>query len=252
MRRLSCVGAYLLVLLGSVLMAGAGLAQENVRWSYGSEQGPENWADLSDAFAACANGRRQSPIDITGTVSGGGGAAAFDYGDMALDIVNKGHTVQVNAEPGHTAILAGGPYRLLQFHFHSPSEHKVDGRSAAMEAHFVHRNDDGGLAVVGVLIEAGAQNEALGMIKRHMPAGTGAVKVAGATINGADLLPASSAFTTYSGSLTTPPCSEGVRWFVMKEPVTASPEQIAAMQAVMPVNARPVQALNGRLTLNSD
>ncbi len=121
-----------------------------------------------------------------------------------------------------------------------------------MEAHFVHRNDDGGLAVVGVFIEAGAGNDALGTIKRHMPAGTGAAKVAGATINGADLLPASSAFTTYSGSLTTPPCSEGVRWFVMKEPVTASPEQIAAMQAVMPVNARPIQALNGRSTLNSD
>ncbi len=252
MWRLSCVGAYLLVLLGSVLMAGDGLAQEEVNWSYEGEEGPEYWGDLSDAFAACANGRMQSPIDISGTLSGSGGVAAFDYGDTALDIVNNGHTVQVNVEPGHTAVLSGGLYRLLQFHFHSPSEHKVNGRSAAMEAHFVHRNDDGGLAVVGVFIEAGVENDALGMIKRHMPAGKGAAKIAGVTINGADLLPASSAFTTYSGSLTTPPCSEGVKWFVLKDSVTVSSEQIAAMQAVMPMNARPIQALNGRLTLNSD
>ena len=246
MRRISNLGALLTVLL----TAGAVLAGE-VYWSYQGETGPENWGRLSEEFSACASGRMQSPIDISGTVAGGAGKVVFDGQATALDIINNGYTVQVNVVPGNEAFLADKTYDLLQFHFHAPSEHTVSGRSAAMEVHFVYRNKVGEFAVVGVLIEAGAANSALAMIVRHMPTGEGAEKIPDVTVNGADLLP-SSAFTTYSGSFTTPPCSEGVTWFVMKDRITASQEQIATLQAVMPRNARPTQPLNGRLTLSSD
>lgn len=252
MSRSSRFGAYLAAVIGAVFMAaGAGLAAE-VHWTYEGAEGPENWASLSEDFAACAQGREQSPIDIPGTASGGGGELEFDYRPTDLDIVNNGYTVRVNVEPGSTAVLAGKRYRLLQFHFHSPSEHTVGGRGAAMEAHFVHQSPDGGIAVVGVLIEAGAANDALGVIARNMPTRKGAKKIAGATVTGTGLLPASSAFTAYSGSFTTPPCTEGVKWYVMKDRVTVSPEQIAAMQAAMPTNARPTQPLNGRRVLGSN
>ena len=248
--------AYLAAVMGAVFMAsGIGLAGD-AHWGYLGKEGPAYWGDLSGEYSACAEGRMQSPIDFSGTTSGGGGVAVFDYGATSLDVFNNGHTVEVKVEPGNSAVLAGKTYELLQFHFHSPSEHTIGGRSAAMEVHFVHRSSEGKLAVVSVLVEVGAANDTLGVVASHQLTAhhieEGAERVPDETVNGGGLLPASSAFTAYSGSLTTPPCSEGVAWFVMKNSITASSGQIAIMQAAMPTNARPTQPLNGRLMLGSD
>lgn len=246
------ISARLAMVIAAAFLAVGGASAGEPSWSYEGEQDPENWAALSDDFAACGAGREQSPIDISSAASDGGGEVVFDYRSPALEIINKGYLVQVKVEPGDTAILDGEPYELLQFHFHSPSEHTVGGHSTPLEAHFVHQNAAGEIAVVGVLFEAGAADDALGVIASHLPHSKGSVKIEGATVNGAELLPTSTAFTAYSGSFTTPPCTEGVRWYVMKHAVTASPEQIAAMRAVVPPNARPTQPLNGRILLNSD
>lgn len=233
------------------LALGVGLAAQasELHWTYEGEEGPAHWGSLSEDFAACGVGTMQSPIDISGTASGGAGELGFDYRDTVLDIVNNGHTVQVNIASDSTATLAGRSYKLLQFHFHSPSEHTVGGRHMDMEAHFVHRNDEGKLAVVGVFLEAGGANAALQPVWDNMPAMKGKATADGVAINAANLLPASHGFTTYSGSLTTPPCSEGVTWFVMKTPVAVSPAQVDAFRAIMPANARPTQPLNGRMVL---
>ncbi|MFP6731207.1 MAG: carbonic anhydrase family protein [Alphaproteobacteria bacterium] len=236
------------------MASGSGLA-EDVHWGYAGKEGSAYWGDLSGKFSACAEGRKQSPINFSGTASGGG-VAVFDYGAIPLDVFNNGHTVEVKVEPGNSAVLAGKTYELLQFHFHSPSEHTVGGSSAAMEVHFVHRSSEGKLAVVSVLVEEGAANDTLGVIASHQLTAhhieEGAARVPDETVNGSGLLPASYAFTAYSGSLTTPPCSEGVAWFVMKDSITATPGQIAIMQAAMPTNARPTQPLNDRLMRGSD
>ncbi len=237
----------------AIALAAAGVAQAGeVHWTYEGHEGPEHWGSLSEDFAACSEGRMQSPIDVSGTAAGGAGEAAFDYRDTALELVNNGHTVQVNVGGDSRATLAGRRYTLLQFHFHSPSEHTVGGRHYDMEAHFVHRGDDGKLAVVGVFMEAGGANGALQAIWDHMPVEEGSKTVTGVSVNAAALLPATYGFTTYAGSLTTPPCSEGVSWFVMKQPVAVSAAQVEAFRAIMPANNRPAQPLNGRMTLSSN
>ena len=238
--------------MGIALLGGGAARAGEVNWTYQGEEGPEHWGSLSADFAACSAGAMQSPIDVSGTAAGGGGEAVFDYRDTALELVNNGHTVQVNMGGDSTAILAGRRYTLLQFHFHSPSEHTVGGRHYDMEVHFVHRSDGGKLAVVGVFMEAGGANGALQTLWDHISAEPGTKTVAGVSINAAALLPATHGFTAYAGSLTTPPCSEGVSWFVMKQPVSVSSAQIEAFRAIMPANNRPAQPLNGRMMLGSN
>lgn len=252
MSRFRILGIGLTAAIGIALAAGGDTLAGEVHWSYEGHEGPEYWGSLSEDFSACSAGRMQSPIDVSGTAAGGGGDVAFDYHDTALALVNNGHTVQVNVGGDSTATLAGRRYTLLQFHFHSPSEHTVDGRHYDLEAHFVHRNEEGKLAVVGVFMEASGANGALQAIWDHMPAEEGETSVAGVSVNAASLLPASHGFTTYAGSLTTPPCTEGVSWFVMKEPVAVSAAQVEAFRAIMPANNRPTQPLNGRMTLGSN
>jgi carbonic anhydrase len=165
-------------------------------------------------------------------------------------MVNNGHTVQFNYAPGSFITSLGTNYRLAQFHFHTPSEHTLDGVSYPLELHLVHVDSTGAPAVVvGLFIKRGARNTALGAAFDNLPQNEGDVsQPANATINAAHLLPSNTTHFRYDGSLTTPPCSEGIRWYVMRTPIEMSDAQIAAYQSLAGLNpsARPLQPVNGR------
>ena len=222
-------------------------------WGYTGAKGPDNWGSLSPDYATCAIGRMQSPIDITGAFPVNGPALKFDYKPSPLKILNSGHTLQVNYAPGSTLTVAGEIYELLQFHFHVPSEHAFDGLRTAMEAHFVHKNPAGVLAVIGVMMETGAQNHALAAVFDNVPTEAGVeVDVAGTTVDASAILPtATTGYFHYKGSLTTPPCSEGVHWFIFPDAIEASAEQVANFERMFGHNARPLQKRNDRLLIVS-
>jgi len=211
-------------------------------WGYEGEMGPAKWGD---AYPLCGTGKAQSPIDIRGPFEKGTAAIKLDYKPSPLKILNNGHTVQVNVDPGSKLTTSDGTFQLLQFHFHKSSEELIDGKPSAMVAHFVHKSDDGKLAVVGVLINEGAENPLIKQLWSHAPTKEGPeVAVAGASIDPKGLMPAKLNYYAYDGSLTTPPCTEGVRFYILKEKMTVSKEQLAAFP--FKANARPVQPLNGR------
>jgi carbonic anhydrase len=223
-------------------------------WGYAGGTGPENWGRLSADYRACLEGAEQSPIDIGGTKGRFDGASVapidFDYRLSPVEFVNNGHTVQVNYAPGSGITVGGKRFELLQFHFHTPSEHALGGHRAALEAHLVHKAADGELAVIGVMVEEGPENLALSEFWTLMPARAGeSNRERRVLINARDLLPHGTGYYRYMGSLTTPPCSEGVNWFVMAEPVTASARQIGQLAKVIGANARPVQPVGRRLVL---
>lgn len=215
-------------------------------FAYEGEDSPENWAELSDHYEACGLGQEQSPIDLTAAAMTDLPNIAFAYGATPVYILNNGHTIQVDKIEGNSIQIDGVPFNLLQFHFHAPSEHTVDGQSYPIEMHLVHRAADGRLAVVGVLVAEGAENSAFVPVWDHLPEEENGTNVTGATVQVADLLPADQTIYRYDGSLTTPPCSENVIWSVMKSPVEMSAEQIAALTALMEGNNRPLQPLNER------
>jgi carbonic anhydrase len=246
-----------LALLATVSLAAA---QEHgdspPHWTYEGEEGPAHWGSLSDDYAACAEGSAQSPIDITSATSVNLSNIAFHYNDTFLNIVNNGHTVQLNITAGNSITYNGIRYDLLQFHFHHPSEHTVGGEAAAMELHLVHRNESSGsLAVVGVLLTAGeATNPAYATVFKYLPDAPGETVIeTSAVVPLNDLLPESRTFYTYQGSLTTPPCSEIVRWLLLETPVELSEAQIESFAAIFENNARPVQPQHERdLLLDAD
>jgi carbonic anhydrase len=221
-------------------------------WGYADETGPEHWADLSEDYITCKIGEKQSPIDLREFVKAELPPLEFNYQTVPLKVANNGHTIQVDQKGAGRLKFQDQEYQLLQFHFHTPSEHHVAGQPRDMEAHFVHKNAQGQLAVVGVLIKSGKENEALKTVLEAMPKEVKEAKVKGAVINAGDILPRGKNYQHYIGSLTTPPCSEGVRWIVMNEPIEMSPDQIEAFKTVFPNNARPVQPLEDRFLLNSD
>ncbi len=216
-------------------------------WGYTDKIGPAHWGDLDPAYSFCALGKNQSPVDITNPTAQPVEALIFDYGRTPLAIVNNGHTIQVNCTPGSMLRVGARTYMLRQFHFHAPSEHTIAGRYSAMEAHFVHQAEDGELAVVGVMIERGDANAAYEPTWEHLPAQESAEQRYDVEIDLSALLPRRLAAYRYIGSLTTPPCTENVRWFVLTQPVQLSGAQVAAFEAIMKGNNRPVQPLNGRV-----
>jgi carbonic anhydrase len=243
-----------LVVAAALALAGAPAHAESEaphgggHWGYTGEAGPAHWGEMSEAYETCAAGRSQSPIDIGRAGHADSAPPRMQYGPTPLKIVNNGHTIQVNYGAGSTLVTDGKTYKLAQFHFHSPSEHHVDGKPRAMEAHLVHQADDGSLAVVGLLLQEGGANPFLEKIWPSIPTEVGhEVEVPNTMVNAADLVPARPGFFHYSGSLTTPPCSEGVRWFVIDEPGTVSEAQVKRFLGVIHENARPVQPLNGRV-----
>ena len=224
----------------------------DIHWGYAEDIGPARWGDLSPAFKECKQGLEQSPIDLTGDAEARPYVLEFRYLSSSLEIVNNGHTIQVNYVPGSMLIVGDREYALLQFHFHRLSEHTVRGQPADMEVHLVHRDAAGNLAVVGVFLTAGRHNEALQQVWANMPAEKGEKRLVDrVSVNAADLLPADESYYSYTGSLTTPPCSEGVRWFVLSRPVEVSPEQLARFAALFPDIARPAQPLNDRTVFYS-
>jgi len=232
-------------------VADAKSAAHASHWSYGGEGGPEHWGELAPENRACAIGGQQSPIDLTSPLSARIDAPVAVWAPAnGAEVVNNGHTLQVNvASPGNVK-LGGKDYALKQFHFHHPSEHTIDGKSFPLEIHFVHAAPDGDMAVIGVMVDGGAVNPALNPIWAVAPAKEGRAEAAG-EIDLDAFLPEDSSLYRYEGSLTTPPCSETVRWTVMSTPITASPSQLAAFAQLFPLNARPVQPLNRRYILKT-
>jgi carbonic anhydrase len=220
---------------------------DKVAWGYHAGNGPDVWGRLSPDFALCADGTRQSPVDLRDPSAERLPPIIFNYRPTALEIGNTGRTVLATPSVENRIVIAGEKYSLLQFHYHAPSEHTVEGKSFDMEMHLVHRNEEGALAVIGVLIEKGNPLTAFDRIRAHLPHAPGENKrIDGVPVNIGDLLPRSKRSYRYEGSLTTPPCSESVKWIVMAAPVQLSETQIGAFANIVHKNNRPVQALNGR------
>ena len=231
----------------------AAAATENLpHWSYEGAGAPEKWASLDPANAICANGKRQSPIDIRDGIAVSMESVKFDYQPTAFRVLDNGHTVQVNVGAGNGIEVMGRRYELLQFHFHRPSEERINGRGFDMVAHLVHRDAEGRLAVVAVMLTRGAAQPVLQSVWNNLPLERNEEQAASAVLDLQRLLPDDQRYYTYMGSLTTPPCSEGVLWVVLKAPVQVSAEQIAVFAKLYPMNARPVQARGGRLIKESN
>lgn len=253
----------------AVALTDPAAAQPN-HFGYSGDTAPSKWGSLSPEWRACAEGKNQSPVNLGDFVEAKLPALEIKYSTVGVDIVNNGHAVQVNYAkgsqlqadghhhapyanmvryaPGSTFSHDGRTFELKQFHFHSSSEHTLNGKSFPLEMHLVHADTDGNLAVVAVLMsEASADNPVLARLWAQMPAKAGDKNTLQAKVNVVDLLPKSKDYYRYSGSLTTPPCSEGVRWYVMKQPTSVSKAQIEAFRkAVGAANNRPPQPINAR------
>jgi carbonic anhydrase len=216
-------------------------------WGYEGRGGPQAWARLNPEFSQCASGKRQSPIDIRDGIALELEPVSFDYKPSNFGVIDNGHTVQVNVAPGNAIEVMGRRYELQQFHFHRPSEERINGRQFEMNAHLVHKDANGRLAVVAVLLERGAAQPLLQTVWNNLPLEKHEEAAARAQIDLNQLLPTDRRYYTYMGSLTTPPCSENVLWMVLKQPVQISPEQLRLFSHLFPLNARPVQPLNGRV-----
>ena len=247
------------ITLCSALMVSSAFAASGAAWDYNdaNHTGPTYWGDLSTDYHTCKDGFEQSPIDISTSSDKEIGELKFKYKKTPLEIVNNGHTIQVNYAAGSKLKIDDNKYTLLQFHFHTPSEHMVNGAASPMEVHFVHVNKNGQLAVVGVMMDYGKKNKTLGKILHNAPSEIATVTIDGKRVNGLALMPEgedeSEDFFNYAGSLTTPPCSEGVRWFVLKDRITVSHEQVEEFSHfVHGANARPVQPLNDRTVFLND
>jgi len=221
-------------------------------WAYEGKEGPKDWGKLDPTFAVCSTGGRQSPIDIKGAKKADLPVLKFNYNAVPLNIIDNGHTIQANYAPGSTLTVGDKTYTLKQFHFHHPSEEHINGKGYELVAHLVHADADGHLAVVAVLLKKGSANAFLETVWKNFPAEKGkAVDVSTVTLNVKDLLPADLGYYTFAGSLTTPPCSEGVTWYVLKSQVSLSGDQVAAFTKLYPMNVRPIQPMNDRELLET-
>jgi carbonic anhydrase len=226
-------------------------AHAGPHWSYEGATGPDKWGSLDAANAACSTGSQQSPLDLVGPISARQRPLEFRWGKRPKTIVNNGHTIQLNFEPGGTLQVGDRNYGITQFHFHHPSEHLVSGKGFAMEAHFVHAAAEGGLAVIGVFMVPGRTNAVFNKIVSTMPTEEGPPVPADSGIDPNGLLPTRRSYYHYEGSLTTPPCSETVDWLVLADRIEVAEADIARFAKLYPLNARPVQSRNRRFILSS-
>jgi carbonic anhydrase len=223
----------------------------NTHWGYEGSGGPENWAKLDPRNTLCASGERQSPIDIREGIKVDLESIRFDYRPSTFRIVDNGHTVSV-AVGDSSFSLTGKTYELEEVHFHRPAEMRINGQRYDMSVHLVHRSLDGGLAVVALLLERGVEHPEIQTLWNHIPLEKNApVQPPNSIVDPARLLPESRQYYTFMGSLTTPPCTEGVLWLVMKQPVQVSDEQIRIFTRLYRNNARPVQTTGDRLIKES-
>ncbi len=234
---------------GLLIAHGDLLAGESSHWSYSGETGPEHWSKLSPDYATCGIGVNQSPIDITDTIAAELDPLEFDYETGSVDIVNNGHTLQINARPGGWMSVRGQVFQLLQIHFHSPSEHRINGEAFPLEAHLVHQDEQGNLAVVAFLFRTGKWNKNLEKIGKAGPKMAGQKAPFDFDFSALPMYQNHESYFSYSGSLTTPPCTEGVRWFILKAVETISPIQAANFVDLIGEDARGPQPLNARVVL---
>ncbi|ARO15451.1 carbonic anhydrase [Ketogulonicigenium robustum] len=239
----------------ATLLASVALSAhaEGAHWGYTGEGSPDHWAELSPEYEACGSGSTQSPIDINDqtAIPAVLPALAFGYTPFPLELVNNGHSVQVSGAADNGFAVDDHSFELVQFHFHAPSEYQLNGVTYPLELHLVHKREDGALAVIGIMFEEGAENPALANVFAHIPSQIGTPEAfSDALVNVNELLPEDQLYYRLMGSLTTPPCSEGVNWYVMEHPLTASAAQIEAFAHLFPEgDARPLQASNNRLVV---
>jgi carbonic anhydrase len=226
-------------------------------WDYEGPRGAEHWSELDQTYGICNRGKEQSPIDIRDPQKAKLPALRFEYATEAVNyVINNAHTIRVNyhdpAGRGSYLVVGDNRYQLTQFHFHRPSEEYVNGKPYDMVLHLMHQGTDGAIVGVAVFLKAGTSNSLVQQIWDHMPAREGQQAVPGLKLNPGELLPRDKAYYSYLGSVTAPPCTEGVTWYVLKEPVEIAQQQIEAFAALYPHDARPPQPLNGRKILESD
>ena len=236
--------AITLIAAGSCTTAWA-KTPDTAPWSYAGPSGPENWGELKSEYSLCKSGKVQSPIDIQNAFEYPFKAVSFDYRPNKVTVLNNGHTIQVSAPNSGSVSLPSGAFSLVQLHFHTPAEEKIQGRTYPLGVHLVHRNDAGELAIIALMYEEGAHNTALEPIFAAMPRNAGG-RVTLNNANIAGLLPENHNTYAFMGSLTVPPCTEGVRWNVLTTAVQLSRAQLEVFRAIYPMNARPIQPLNGR------
>lgn len=242
---------FAVVLAGFTLSASAQstTAPSTAPWSYEGKTGPVFWGKLDPAYAACSRGQEQSPIDIRGAkLNKALQPIEFHYIAGAVTIENTGHTVQINVHPGSYIVAGGVRYDLVQFHFHNPAEHTVKGHLSDMELHLVHRSAEGKLAVVAIRIneDRGSPNAILATLWEHLPTKSGQSEAIPDMVDPGGLLPADRGYWTYTGSLTAPPCTEGVQWFVFEQEISVSRDQHRAFAALYKRNTRQLQNPRGR------
>ncbi|SHO80902.1 Carbonic anhydrase [hydrothermal vent metagenome] len=237
------------LLLSSCVSIPTHHEEHKAHWGYRGEYSPSHWGDLKAEYKMCSLGKQQSPINITNAKDTKLKAISFHYTTTPKNIVNNGHTVQVNVNEGSYILIGGKEYALKQFHFHTPSENHINGKSFPLEAHFVHASMDGELAVISVLFEKGKANKTIQALWNNMPMNSGDEnELKNIAKNIMDLIPTKNEFYKFNGSLTTPPCSEGVKWMVLSKKLTVSNEQVEKFsKAVHGTNNRPIQATNKRL-----
>lgn len=243
----------LMSVLLTVLIFSAHAGEREVHWSYQGDDGPEHWGDLSPDFDRCKSGQNQSPVDLVATINADLPEIVFQYHGTPIRETNNGHTIKLSIEPGNFLAIPelDLQFQFLQAHFHSPSEHTIDGRHSDMEIHLVHSAEDGSLTVVGIMMNEGEGDPMLNQVWAFMPEQVGEVREAPISVFEAGVLPPTRNYFSYNGSLTTPPCSEGVRWIVLPDPMTASAGQIERFkERVGAITNRPVQPINARRILN--
>ncbi|KAB8059807.1 carbonic anhydrase family protein, partial [Janthinobacterium sp. FT14W] len=221
-------------------------------WSYEGDSGPANWSRINVDWAKCGNGSRQSPIDIRDGMKVELEQISFDYHPSSFNVVDNGHTVQVGVSGGNYITVQNRMFELQQFHFHRPSEERINGKAFEMVVHLVHRDAEGRQAVLALLLERGAPQATIQTVWNNLPLEKFETMHPTILLDPAEMLPTRRDYYTYMGSMTEPPCSEGVLWMVMKQPVQASPAQMALFSRLYPLNARPIQPANGRIIKESN
>jgi carbonic anhydrase len=245
-------GKLLLAALVATCAFSANAGVEHTHWSYDGDEGPDHWGKLTQDFSLCQKGKNQSPVNIQGAVKTHHGKLDLNFKkSTSQQIVNNGHTIQVNVGEGNILTLDGDTFTMQQFHFHAPSENEINGKRYPMEVHFVYQDKDGELAVIALMFDEGKASPQLEHAWKMMPTAVDQSANLTVPVDIKSMLPKKFNYFRFSGSLTTPPCSEGVSWMVLDTPVTASAEQIKQFSSVVHHhNNRPIQPLNGRIIID--
>lgn len=234
----------------TALMLSEGEPKPYAHWTYEGDEGQKNWASLDERFAMCEKGLNQSPINITSAIDAELSPLVFEGEAKATTFINNGHTVQANFQSGNYVTIDNKKYGLKQIHFHTPSENHIDGEVFPLEAHLVHVDKNNDLAVIGIMFKVSSDNSVLNKLLRNLPENKDDKEEVKSEIFGYEILPEAKEYYRFNGSLTTPPCSEGVKWVVLKTPVEISQSQLNDFMNVMPKNARDIQELNARIILH--